>query len=78
MSLYVELQINDVPIDSVAVTRTTSHGSQPDSVNWYRWVMYRGQGKIIGHVEHRYGDGAVALAAKVLTAIVEAQRVPDE
>lgn len=78
MSLYVELQINDVPIDSVAVTRTTSHGSQPDSVNWYRWVMYRGQGKIIGHVEHRYGDGAVALAAKVLTAIVEAQRVSDE
>ena len=74
----MELQINDVTIRSVAVTRTTSHGSQPDSVNSYRWVMYRGQGQIVGHLEHRYGDGAVALAAKVLTAVVEAQRVPDE
>ena len=60
MSLYVDMQIDDDTIHSVGVTRTTSHGSQPDSVNWYRWVMYRDQGKkTIGHVEHRYGDRGV-------------------
>lgn len=70
MSLYVDLQINNDPIASIGITRTTSNGSQPDSVNTYRWVQYREQGrKTVGFVEHRYGDGAIGLAAKVFAAM---------
>ncbi|GAS98844.1 Gp86 [Mycolicibacterium canariasense] len=76
MSVYVDVQVNNDPITSVGITRTTSAGSAPDSVNTYRWVVYREQGrKTVGFVEHRYGDGALALTHKVLGAIVENDRL---
>lgn len=74
MSLYVDVHVNDGALLSVAATRTDGSGCTPDSINTYRWVYYRPGGRrTIGHVEHRYGDGAVALAAKVLAAVAEHQ-----
>jgi len=70
MSLYIDLQVNNDPITSVGITRISSGGTQPDSINTYRWVHYHDQGrKTEGHLEHRYGDGAIALARDVLAAI---------
>ncbi|MDH6199223.1 hypothetical protein M2272_005891 [Mycobacterium frederiksbergense] len=75
MSVYVDMQINNDPLTSIGITRTSERGSQPDSVNTYRWVLYRDQsGKTEGFVEHRYGDGAVALVHKVLGAVLEVDR----
>ena len=76
MSVYVDIQINNDPITSIGITRTTSAGSAPDSVNTYRWVLYRDQGKrTVGVVEHRYGDGALALTHKVLGAVLDIERL---
>ncbi len=71
MSLYVTLEINDARTGTVAITRTTSHGEQPDAVNFYRWQYWRDGESAVGHIEHRYGDGAVVLAAKVLAEVAE-------
>lgn len=76
MSVYVDVQVNNDPITSIGITRTTSAGTAPDSVNTYRWVVYREQGRqTVGFVEHRYGDGALALTHKVLGALVENDRL---
>lgn len=75
MSIYVDMHINDEPIGSlgsIGITRTTEHGSQPGSVNTYRWVIYRNRGRrTVGFVDHRYGDGAIALVHKVLGDMLE-------
>lgn len=77
MSLWIDLHINENQILAVGITRedgSISNGTDPDAVSIYRWVYHREPGKpTIGHVEHRYGDGATALAAKVLAAIAEHQ-----
>lgn len=77
MSLWIDLHVNEDQILAVGITRETdSNGPDPDAVNTYRWVYHREPGKpTIGHVQHRYGDGATALAAKVLAAIAEHQAV---
>lgn len=71
MSLYVDLQVNNDPITSIGITRVSSGGSQPDSVNTYRWVHYYDGRESVGHVDHRFGDGAIALAATVLARVAE-------
>lgn len=68
MSLYIDLTINDGPLMAIAVTRQTGRTGD-DAINTYRWVYYRDGGRTIGHVGHRYGDGAIVLARKVLDAI---------
>lgn len=85
MSLYIDLHVNNRAMLSVEITRETGLDRQvdeggpdtpADEVNTYRWTYAREPGKwTVGHVEHRYGDGAPALAAKVLTAISEYQAV---
>lgn len=74
MSLYVTLAINDDTIGTVAITRTTSHGEQPDSVNFYRWQYWttkQPDPRAIGYIEHRYGDGALTLSRMALDAVIE-------
>lgn len=79
MSLYIDLTITDSgpgPLLGVAVTRQTSldgPDTAADAVNTYRWVYYRDGQQVIGSVQHRYGDGAVVLAAKVLAAVASYQ-----
>lgn len=75
MGLYVMLEINDDRIGTIAVTRTTCIGEQSDSVNTYRWQYVRDDGSAVGFVQHRFGDGAVALASKVLAEIAERHRI---
>lgn len=45
MSLYIDLQVNNDPITSIGITRISTGGTQPDSVNTYRWVHYHDQGQ---------------------------------
>lgn len=71
MSLYIELQINADEIGAVEVRRTTDVGSEPDSINTYRWQYARDDGFAVGLVTHRFGDGAIALASKVLADIAK-------
>ena len=75
MSLYIDLSINDLQISGIAITRTTSHGSDPDSVNFYRWHYATKDETRTGLVEHRYGDGAVVLARLVLQDITVMQQI---
>lgn len=85
MSLYIDLHVNNHATLSVEITRETGIDRQTDTdgpdtpadeVNTYRWTYAREPGKwTVGHVTHRYGDGAASLAAKVLTAISEYQAV---
>ncbi|MGB0972594.1 MAG: hypothetical protein ACPGVG_16790 [Mycobacterium sp.] len=72
MSLIVSLDINDKAIGMVEITRYGEDVStDPDSVNRYRWRHYvEGVGLVFGQVKHRYGDGATALAHKVLGEIL--------
>lgn len=78
MSLYIDLSINDLQISGIAITRTTSHGSDPDSVNFYRWHYATKDETRTGLVEHRYGDGAVVLARLVLQDITVMQQIAGE
>lgn len=64
MSLTVDIRINDERIGLVEITRIGDKGSDPDSVrDDQNWAVVR--------TSHRYGDGALALAHKVLGEIVE-------
>ena len=78
MSMYVDIAVNSELIAGVAITRTTSGGEQPDSINTYRWTHARNGDTAVGFVEHRYGNGAIALAHKVLGEIAERHRIAQE
>lgn len=74
MALHFALMVNTDPIGQVVITRTAG-GSAPDDVNRYRWEYGQtatGRLEIIGgQLKHRYGDGALVLAHKVLSAIID-------
>lgn len=82
MSLSLTIKINGEQIGYVEITRVHEHianGPDPDSVNEYRWGYNRGGlDWAISHVTHRYGDGAVALAAKVLGEIADRHAIAAE
>lgn len=63
MALWFTLMVNSEPIGTVDIQRIRG-GSAPDDVNTYRWKYSRYPEVIGGEVTHRYGDGAVALAAR--------------
>lgn len=73
MSLHVTLTINDEPIGSISITRQHDDNvTDIESTNWYRWYYYEGGRHLArGHIDHRYGDGAVILASKVLNEITD-------
>lgn len=70
MSLVVRLSINDGPAVSYVVVRRISGATDPDSINIYEWHLSQSVPPIDerGTVEHRYGDGAIVLLSKVLSA----------
>ena len=76
MSLYLTMVVNDEPIGSVTITRGhDDNTAEVDAVNVYQWRYSReGKSEAAGHIFHRYGDGAVALAHAVLGEITERQR----
>ncbi len=71
MSVYLDLHINDAQLGAIAITRMTSAGGTDDAINTYRWHYACEGHQDMGSVVHRYGDGAVVLAHKVLAAIVD-------
>lgn len=69
MSMTIDVRINGQVIGSAEiVNRTCRIGI--DAVNTYRW-SYSGDANRVLYdtTEHRYGDGAVVLASKVLAEI---------
>ncbi|MCG7592425.1 hypothetical protein [Mycobacterium sp. PSTR-4-N] len=78
MSLYVKLALNGDGIGDIAITRVTDVGSEPDSVNTYRWLYDRGDDSARGLVTHRFGDGAVVLASKVLAEIALRHQIANQ
>lgn len=73
MSLVVRLSVNDGPMISYVTVRRMEGGTDPDSINTYEWHVHQALPRIDewGKVEHRYGDGAVTLLAKVMTVYEE-------
>ena len=69
MTLNVSVDVNGAVIGSVEITNQTG-GTTADSVNTYAWT-YLGEGdrKLNGLIDHRYGDGALVLAANVVERI---------
>lgn len=77
MSLHGTIEVNRERIGWWFAQRI-SGGDQPDDVNTYEVSVHTGRlGDAMtnwrGTVEHRYGDGAVVLAAKVLAASVASE-----
>lgn len=77
MALWGNIFLNTRNIggwEAVRVTNTDTDKPDDDAVSTYKWQSQL-QGvdgrwkKLEGTVEHRYGDGAPALASKVLGAI---------
>ena len=65
MSVYIDIAVNDEEIGHLVITRVEAHIG-PNNLHSYRW-RYTGKGpgaEATGWVEHRYGDGAMALVAK--------------
>lgn len=72
MSLIVEISTLEDTIETLSATRMTLNSSDPNAVNdyiVYRVVKYPHGSRVatsIGRVSHRYGDGAVMMARKML------------
>lgn len=76
MSLEVDLKVNTQRIGRVIVTRIHPDGGPPDRIHTYTWrYSHDGQHETVGTVEHRYGDGAVELAHKVLGELADRHRI---
>jgi hypothetical protein len=74
--MEVDLKVNTHRIGRVIITRIHPDGGPPDRVHTYTWRYSRdGQHEAVGTVEHRYGDGAVELAHKVLGELAERHRI---
>lgn len=68
MALHGEVKVNGRAVAWWQAVRVNG-GTQPDDINRYACAVQRtGSPRWAGTVEHRYGDGAVALAAAVLAA----------
>jgi hypothetical protein len=64
VSLNFELKVNSTPIGTMEIRRTVDlNGSTPAPNAKYSYVVYV-DGKMIGEVDHRYGDGPWALVHK--------------
>lgn len=81
MSLTFELRINTELIGAVEITRESeSYSTDPDSVNTYLW-SYSPDGvhwTIPAGIQHRYGDGAILLAHKVLGEVALRYQIAGE
>lgn len=69
MSMTIDVRVNGDTISTVGITNTTGHMGA-DDVNTYEWAYFGdGRRKLADTVEHRFGDGAMVLASKVLAEI---------
>lgn len=71
MALHMNLMVNDVRIGWLHARRLTPPGSPgPDDVCTYEWhVRQHGRNVVsVEPLEHRYGDGAWALVARIVDA----------
>lgn len=69
VSLIVTIETTDTRIDTLTATRVVGEGVEPDDMNLYRLERYTNSVQMpIAHITHRYGDGALALAQKMLAA----------
>lgn len=73
MSLVVSVSVNNNPPIAIVAAQRTSGDTDPASENTYAWeVHHRGADgyheTARGQVQHRYGDGALALVCRVLDA----------
>jgi len=76
--MQVDVTVNTHRIARVIITRTHPDGGPPDRTHTYKWHYSRdGANEAVGEVEHTYGDGAIALAHKVLGEISERHRIAD-
>lgn len=72
--LKLDVKVNNDLIRRIEIQRTTnkevpSGVSDDDQVNTYQWRVYRGDSTewfAIGWIDHRYGDGAMALIGKMM------------
>lgn len=72
MSLHLDIRIGNDRIADIKITRQDIvNGKDPDAVNTYRWHYTRAGHELSSLVEHRYGDGALVLAQKVLGEITD-------
>lgn len=70
MSLISDVYVNHTPIGHVVITRVTNTETgllDDDTVSSYSYRVSDNRSGVIhqGHVDHRYGDGAFELLAKV-------------
>lgn len=76
MSLDTEIRINGQMIAAVHIVRAEgSTTTDPDSVNDYQWSYspdaQEGNWTIPTAIQHRYGDGAIALVHKVIGEVLQ-------
>lgn len=68
--IQVTVRVNDRPVAEIEIVRGEGEGTTPDTVCSYRYRINR-TGEVpfkIGFVDHRYGDGALALVRRVCNA----------
>lgn len=67
--MTIRVEINDAKIGTVGISNVGGRIGV-DDVNAYEWAYFGdGERKLVGRLEHRYGDGAIVLASKVLAEI---------
>lgn len=81
MSLDVTLSVNGRTIGHVHIVNRGAPAVRSDEINdpdgWRRYEWATGIGRQRGEVLHRRGDGAAALASRVLSLIAENAPAPD-
>ena len=79
MSLIVTIATTDAPVATLGAVRVSGLGSRPDDVNTYRVDKYQfGATTPVGKIDHRYGDGAMVLAQKMLDTVLGQEASSDE
>ena len=70
MALHASLGINGTQIGLLVAQRLSPQHPADDDVCRYDWTLIVGNSRVSGSapLEHRYGDGAWALVAKVIEA----------
>ena len=74
MSLIVKIETTEELVETLVATRVSDYPTDPNSTNVYRLTRVKTTpGGIVHHevgeLTHRYGDGAVSLAKKMLQTL---------
>ena len=74
MTLHGDISVNHQRIGWWDAQRITT---SPDGLHTYRWRAKGDHGQLTGTLTHRYDEGAVVLASKVLAAYAGRAACPD-